>query len=272
MAVGSMAYSLPYMCCSVIFFSIFVYTATVMATFSPLFTALECVPLGSNISTTMNGTWVYVTGTSGRECRNPNPYSFSISGWKTGRVFIKNGTELKLVGESRVIDSEYPADGTGIATSTMDIALDLIELGALIAQPVLQVVVETHVSVQPDLRFFGFAVAASDDSDAVCGFEVRFVGMQVGPSACAGTVEEIEFPDVDAEPTVSVVSSDEDKLAAQELKKNVLLGSILAFTFLGAVASAALGTWRARRLGRQDKDAQARGKVLQVIVEDEEVN
>lgn len=261
-----MASALPCFCASGLFIAIFVYAAVQLATFTPLYTPLECHQLHSGLGApAMDLAWVNVSGSMKKECQNPNPYLIQVSERSSGKVFVKDGSELKLVGRSHVPNTEFPAHGNGTGESVMDIALPMAEATVLLAKPLLQVVSEVHVRSEAQPHFFGVAMSATEDKEEVCGFEVRMATQKVGPSRCAATLEELVIPDVDSEPEVSYLHLDEQHLAEQELKKNAAFGSILAISFLGAAVSAALGARRMFGHGKA-RDAKVDGQCKNELV------
>mmetsp|Transcript_138623 Transcript_138623/g.345745 ORF Transcript_138623/g.345745 Transcript_138623/m.345745 type:complete len:274 (+) Transcript_138623:59-880(+) len=253
----------PYVCAFGIFTAIFVCAVVQLATFTPLYTPVECHQLHSGLDApAMDSAWINVTGTMEKECKNPNPYSIHVAQRSPGKVFIKDGSELKLVGQSSVPDTDFPAHGEGTGQSAMEIALPMAEATALLAKPLLQVVSEVHIRSVARPHFFGVELAASEDRDEICGFEVRMATQKVGPSRCAGTIEELVIPDVDSEPEVSFMHLNKEHLTEQETKKNVALGSILAISLLGSLASIAVGAWRMIGRGKA-RDPEISSKALQ---------
>jgi len=181
-----------------------------------------------------------------------------VSQRSPGQIFVKDGSELKPVGQSNVLSTEFKAHNNNTGETAMEIALPMAEATALLAKPLLQVVSEVHVRAEALPRFFGVAVSAAENKDEVCGFEVRMATQKVGPSRCARTLEELVIPGVDSEAEVSFLHLDEEHLAQQELKKNAAFGSILAISFLATAASVAVGVRRVRAQGKA-RDAKLDG-------------
>mmetsp|Transcript_124341 Transcript_124341/g.310883 ORF Transcript_124341/g.310883 Transcript_124341/m.310883 type:complete len:274 (-) Transcript_124341:545-1366(-) len=269
MVAARMAYFVPYFCAAVLFTGIFVYGAVQLATFIPLYTPVECRQLEAGMGApAIDFVWFNITSSMKQECQNPNPYALHFSQREVGQILIKDGVVLKPVGQTSVPDAVIPTHGKSVSGSSMALSMPVAEAGAFLAKPLFQMVFYAHTRTEANPHFFGFPMVTVENSDKVCGFEVRMSTQTFGPLQCADTLEELVIPDVDAEPKPELLHLSEQYIAELEMQRDAAFGSILAISFLGAAVSTALGAWRVRSL-RKARDTKANSSTPQGSMERE---
>lgn len=248
--------------CSGVFAGLFVYTSTTLAKYTPVYTPIRCVSLGSEMGEMeFDENFVNSTGLAKKACRNPNPFPMVLvqaSAESAGQVFLKAESGLKPIGVSQVPETSFPREGAANLTAVLKLSLPLLEAFDLLAADSVQIVAEFRVLAKAQMEYLGQKMWVAQEQDQVCGFEVRMPD-EVGNAACASTLDELVIPDFDDTSEVEdTMEMTPEYYEYETRQKNLTFGSILAATFVLSLASGACGARLVRRALRASGREEAR--------------
>lgn len=223
--------------------------------FTPLYTATEC---GDQVATldefelgldTIHvGFFIEVT------CKNPNPYDISIVASTPGEVYI--GKDALEVGKLTIVPgSHLEQQGGGKVRVRMSSDIEGPSAAALLPHFLKDVAIPITMRVQfslgisvPVCPMFAFHMEAPIQKH--CGMNVKGLLVsnsanrsRLGPVVCRESFEGLEIPDVDEKGATSVngqmtftsAQVAPVELGMLELLKNVILGLVVALSYLFAI-------------------------------------
>lgn len=229
---------------------LFVYTATRLATYTPLYVPMSCLQMNSDLGTPIMDTeWLNITGSMKKKCQNPNPYPVKVVGNRIGNVFVRENSTLLHVGTCTVPATTFPARSEVQGESLMTIALPMDVAGPLLAKPYVQIITKIGVVSSASLYFFGVPLTSRQEKDEVCGFEVQMSELKVGPSKCASSLEKLQVPLVNSTPQVELLKMTRKQLDDGSFKKNLVFGILLGVFGICGTALFCFGVCRV--LGRR---------------------
>merc|ERR1711972_299930 len=157
----------------------------------------------------------------------------------------------------------FPARDDGVSKIQLQISLSTADplTMVLLAQPVLQVVVDVKVRASADLSFLGLTFESSSVLSKVCGFEVQIGTQRVGHARCATSLADLVIPSVDDETTTTeLVHMSPAELAAATRRKNSGLSAAMAISAVLALTLLACGLLQLRR-GVREVGSSCEGEV-----------
>lgn len=230
------------------FFALGVWAVVFRESLSPVYSDVTCKLLPPKLESfqfsVASGVSLDLVSTT--VCDNPNPYAVILDSTEAVQVLL--GDEKTPVATVTNIPlTELPARGTGSIDAhvswsppTSEVAQALV--AALGVGPV-PIYVPTHINLRIDINFFFTRVKMAAAFNKQCGFNVqpRLLGApQVGPFACADSLEELHLPAADApfngELPLYSANLAEKEVEAGTLAKDIGLGLAIATGFgIGAI-------------------------------------